>query len=152
MCLWWQEHSTGCNLTADCVFEKIRNHLAIQPFTARSRDVLNTRHCVLKWLRWNFAPVTLQNNRSLIKQWFTCVPISVTKWCIVGYSSDILWDLWEWSSGIGACSVISCIAVIIAWISGGLWQLFPSQWMPWTKSWHHFKSIAPEAGIKGRGK
>ena len=25
----------------------------------------------------------------------TCVPISVTKWCIVGYLSDALWDLWD---------------------------------------------------------
>ena len=27
----------------------------------------------------------------------TCVHISVTKWCIVGYLSNALWDLWDWS-------------------------------------------------------
>ena len=27
----------------------------------------------------------------------TCVHISVTKWCIVGYLSDTLWDLWDGS-------------------------------------------------------
>ena len=25
------------------------------------------------------------------------IVISVTKWCIVGYFSDALWDLWDWS-------------------------------------------------------
>ena len=31
------------------------------------------------------------------------VHISVTKWCIVGYSSDALWDLWHGSIGPSAC-------------------------------------------------
>ena len=29
----------------------------------------------------------------------TCVYISVTNWCIVGYLSDVLWDLWVGSIG-----------------------------------------------------
>ena len=29
----------------------------------------------------------------------TCVHISVTKWCIVGYFSDVLWNLWNGSIG-----------------------------------------------------
>ena len=31
----------------------------------------------------------------------TFVHISVTKWCIVGYLSDALWDLWDGSIGAG---------------------------------------------------
>ena len=26
-----------------------------------------------------------------------CVHISLTKWCIVAYLSNALWDLWDWS-------------------------------------------------------
>ena len=34
----------------------------------------------------------------------TYVHISVTKWCIVGYLSNALWDLWDWSNmHIWAC-------------------------------------------------
>ena len=31
----------------------------------------------------------------------TCVHISVTKWCIVGYDTGTLWDLWDGSIGLG---------------------------------------------------
>ena len=30
-----------------------------------------------------------------VSEMCTCVHISVTKWCIVGYLSDALWDLWD---------------------------------------------------------
>ena len=32
-----------------------------------------------------------------VKQMCTHLHISVTKWCIVGYGTDALWDIWDWS-------------------------------------------------------
>ena len=32
-----------------------------------------------------------------VKEMCTHLHISVTKWCIVGYGTDALWDIWDWS-------------------------------------------------------
>ena len=41
------------------------------------------------------APVPYPTMHHFVTEMCTCVHISVTKWCIVGYLSDALWDLWE---------------------------------------------------------
>ena len=44
------------------------------------------------------APVSYRTMRHSVTEMCTCVHISVTKWCIVGYLSNALWDLWDGSS------------------------------------------------------
>ena len=43
------------------------------------------------------APVPYPTMHHFLTEMCTCVHISVTKWCIVGYLSDALWDLWDGS-------------------------------------------------------
>ena len=40
------------------------------------------------------APVTYLTMHHFVAEMCTCVHISVKKWCIVGYFSNALWDLW----------------------------------------------------------
>ena len=53
------------------------------------------------------APVTYPTMHNLVTEICTCVHISVTKWCIVGYWSDA-WDLWDGSMGSTFVQVIAC--------------------------------------------
>ena len=39
----------------------------------------------------------ISHNAPFVTEMCTCVHISVTKWCIVGYMPDALWDLWDGS-------------------------------------------------------
>ena len=41
------------------------------------------------------TPVPYPGMHHFVTEMCTCVHISVTKWCIVGYFSDALWDLWN---------------------------------------------------------
>ena len=41
------------------------------------------------------APIIYPTMHHFVTEMCTCVHISVTKWCIVGYISDALWDLWD---------------------------------------------------------
>ena len=41
------------------------------------------------------APVLYPTVHNFVTEMCTCVHISVTQWCIVGYLSDALWDLWD---------------------------------------------------------
>ena len=43
------------------------------------------------------APVSHPMMHHFVREMCTYVHISVTKWCIVVYFSDALWDLWDWS-------------------------------------------------------
>ena len=43
------------------------------------------------------APILYPTMHHFVTETCTCVHVSVTKWCIVGYLSNALWDLWEWS-------------------------------------------------------
>ena len=43
------------------------------------------------------APVIYPTIYHFVTEMCTCVYISVTKWCIVGYLFDALWDLWDGS-------------------------------------------------------
>ena len=43
------------------------------------------------------ASVPYPTMQHFVTEMCTCVHISVTKWCIVGYLSDALWDLWNGS-------------------------------------------------------
>ena len=43
------------------------------------------------------TPVPYHIMQHLVTEMCTYVHISVTKWCIVGYLSDALWDLWDGS-------------------------------------------------------
>ena len=43
------------------------------------------------------APVPYPTMHHFVTEMCTRVHISVTKWCIVGYLPDALWDLWDWS-------------------------------------------------------
>ena len=43
------------------------------------------------------APFPYPTRHHFITEMCTCVHISVTKWCIVGYLPDALWDLWDGS-------------------------------------------------------
>ena len=45
------------------------------------------------------ASVPYPTMQHFVTEMCTCVHISVTKWCIVGYLSDALWDLWDVSIG-----------------------------------------------------
>ena len=47
------------------------------------------------------APVPYPIMHHFVTEMCTCVHISVTKWCIVGYLCDALWDLWDWSIDTG---------------------------------------------------
>ena len=49
------------------------------------------------------APVSYPTVHHFVTEMWTCVHISVTKWCIVGYLSSALWDLWD-----------GCIAAVAA--------------------------------------
>ena len=43
------------------------------------------------------ASVLHPTMQHFVTEMCTCVHISVSKWCIVGYLSDALWDLWDGS-------------------------------------------------------
>ena len=43
------------------------------------------------------APVPYPKMHHFVTEMCTHVHISVTKWCIVGYWADALWNLWDWS-------------------------------------------------------
>ena len=43
------------------------------------------------------APVPYPTMHHFVTEMCTCVHISVTNWCIVGYLLDALWDLWDGS-------------------------------------------------------
>ena len=43
------------------------------------------------------APVPYTAMHHFVTEMCTCVHIFVTRWCIVGYLSDALWDLWDGS-------------------------------------------------------
>ena len=51
----------------------------------------------------NYLPISqipqcirqVSHNAPFITEMCTCVHISVTKWCIVGYGTGALWDLWN---------------------------------------------------------
>ena len=43
----------------------------------------------------------------LVTEMCTCVHISVTKWCIVGYETGALWDLWDWSIAWFCCGLMT---------------------------------------------
>ena len=47
------------------------------------------------------APVPYPTMHHFVTEMCTCVHISVTKWCIVGYLTDALWDLWDGSISFG---------------------------------------------------
>ena len=46
------------------------------------------------------APVPYPTMHHFVTEMCTCVHISVTKWCIAGYLSNALWDLWDGSLGM----------------------------------------------------
>ena len=41
------------------------------------------------------APVPYSTMHHFVTEMCTCVHISVTKWCIVGYLYNVLWELWD---------------------------------------------------------
>ena len=41
------------------------------------------------------VPVPYSTMYHFVTEIYTCVDISVTKWCIVRYLSNVLWDLWD---------------------------------------------------------
>ena len=41
------------------------------------------------------APDKYPTMHHFVTEMCTCVHISVTKWCIVGYGTDAFWDLWD---------------------------------------------------------
>ena len=41
------------------------------------------------------ASVPYPTMHHFVAEMCTCVHISVTKWCIVGYGTDAFWDLWD---------------------------------------------------------
>ena len=43
------------------------------------------------------APDKYPTMRHFVAEMCTCVHISVTKWCIVGYETGALWDFWDGS-------------------------------------------------------
>ena len=91
----------------------------------------------------------ISHNAPFCNRNVTCVHISATKWCIVGYLPDALWDLWDGSiwhydnlqchlwqqswhyddSDFSVCAwfgyVLSC-CVFILWVpSGFIWSIYP---------------------------
>ena len=53
------------------------------------------------------APVPYPIMQHFVTEMCTCVHISVTKCCIVGYLSDALWDLWDGSIVISYWKVLA---------------------------------------------
>ena len=65
------------------------------------RDILGV--CNLYWPNRPISQIpecycAISQYATFVPEMCTCVHISVTKWCIVGYLSDALWDLWEGST------------------------------------------------------
>ena len=52
------------------------------------------RHEIDLLHNYHDAPAPYPTMRHFVTEMCTCVHISVTKWCIVGYLSNALWDLW----------------------------------------------------------
>ena len=92
------------------------------PFLLKNLITANRKEFVIWWLlmvwyTWHHAigylnivqidpphkshdtPVPYPTLHHVVTEMCTCVHISVTKWCIVGYLSDALWDLWDGSIG-----------------------------------------------------
>ena len=70
-----------------------------------TEKVISLRDAVIAILMmklWSHnAPVQYPTIHHIVTEMWTPVQISVTKWCIVGYLSDVLWDLWDgtiWAS------------------------------------------------------
>ena len=63
------------------------------------------------------ASVPYPTMQHFVTEMCTCVHISVTKWCIVGYLSDALWDLWD-----GSIDTKFGLAV----------RKISSEWLPWS--------------------
>ena len=61
------------------------------------------------------ASVPYPTMQHFVTEMCTCVHISVTKWCIVGYLSDAFWDLWDGS--IAERPLIRQTGHMPAWLS-----------------------------------
>ena len=70
--------------------------------------------------------IPISHNTSFCNRMNTCVHISIMKWCIVGYLSNVLWDLWvgsitrpacttnsPWASGVGRYHLGWIILIVI---------------------------------------
>ena len=53
--------------------------------------------------QFHHAPVAYPAMHHFVTEMCTCVHISVTKWCIVGYGTGALWDLWDGSISTACC-------------------------------------------------
>ena len=55
------------------------------------------------------APVLYPTIYHFVTEMCTCVHISVTKWCIVGYLFDTMWDLWDHHTCLAVPGFTTCI-------------------------------------------
>ena len=62
------------------------------------------------------APILHTTMHGFVTEMCACVHISVTKWCIVGYLSDALWDFWDGS--VGWCRQL--------WLQNRVWDSSPA--------------------------
>ena len=70
-------------------------------------NFLNDNLCILIWNKLRLVlgillyndPVPYPTMHHFVTEMCTCVHISATKWCTVGYLSNVLWDLWHGSIG-----------------------------------------------------
>ena len=63
------------------------------------------------------TPVQYPKIHHFVTEMCTCVHISVTKWCIVGYLSNALWDLWN-----GGLNVLMAGTPYQIWVLWFIWH------------------------------
>ena len=68
-------------------------------FLISLRVVHNLKNLINPSHKSQNASVLYHTMQQFVTEMCTCVHIAVTKFCIVGYLSDALWDLWDGSIG-----------------------------------------------------
>ena len=91
------DHIFYCNSLIYIIFvlcSKKRLYVFLLQFSVTSNMCIRSMSINL-WDKSHNAPVPYPTMHLFVTEMYTCVNICLTRWCIVGYLSDALWNLWD---------------------------------------------------------